>query len=76
MGEKIEIPAVPKPMFWGREMQQQKADIALRVLKRKAEMQQMFSKYVMSEAEELRIAAAEAKRSRKAMKRIKERGNG
>lgn len=63
----------PKPMFIGRELQAQKADLALRIANKRQELERIFSKYVPGEGERDRVAAAATKRQRKAAKRMKER---
>lgn len=73
MNERIKIPK--RPMFIGRELQAQKADLALRIAHKRQEIERIFSKYTPSEYERERVNAAATKRRIKAEKRLKqERG--
>lgn len=68
---KIQIPK--KPMFYGKQLQMEKADLALRIGVKKKELEQVFEKYGVSEYEQQRVNAAQVKRQRRAARRIKER---
>ena len=60
-----------KALFWGRELQAHRADLALRILKQKRELREVFAKYG-GVVDDSKITAAEAKRTFKALKRLKE----
>lgn len=62
----------PKAMFYGRELQAMKVDLALRVLKAKKALEERFEKYDCGAVGQEKLATAQAKRMRKAMKRLKE----
>jgi hypothetical protein len=62
-----------RPMFWGREMQSMKADLALRVLNKQREMEQVFQNYGAVDNE--RVKHAQEKRDRKAARRLKEKNH-
>lgn len=62
---------IKRAMFYGREMQAMKADLALRVIKKRREMEAMFAKYGPDEIGQEKLREAHEKRMRRAQRRLK-----
>lgn len=62
---------IKRAMFYGRELQAHKVDLALRVQKKKREFEAMFAKYGPDDIGQEKLREAHEKRMRRAQRRLK-----